>query len=81
MGIQRKLPIHHYQQTLRNLKPNMKRKQDLSKREENTPKRERKRELPQAVAQPNPLGFLPSVITEEEKGEHHKILPKINNQN
>jgi hypothetical protein len=31
--------------------------------------RERERGLPQVVAQPNPLGFLPSVITEEEKGE------------
>jgi hypothetical protein len=35
---------------------------------------ERKRELPQVVAQPNPIGFLPSVIIEEERGELFVLL-------
>jgi hypothetical protein len=48
------------------LKPNRKRKQDLSEREKKIHQSERgqregeiKRELLQVVAQPNPIGFLP----------------------
>jgi len=49
------------------LKPNRVRKQDLSEGE-------RERELPQVAAQPNPIGFLPSVIIEEESGEIFVLL-------
>jgi hypothetical protein len=45
------------------------RERKIHQREREWREGERKRELPQVIAQPDPLGFLPSVIIEEGRGE------------
>jgi hypothetical protein len=51
------------------------REKKIHRRERVTRGRERKRELPQVIAQPDPLGFLPSVIIEEGRGETNPMEP------
>jgi hypothetical protein len=51
------------------------REKKIHRRERVTRGRERKRELHQVIAQLDPLGFLPSVIIEEGKGETTPMEP------